>query len=72
MVWPWCMCWAACARPEGDGQLPAATAGALRDRFIGVNPFEQLTSLSSFQGMRQAMEHHVKEGNALAVFPAAR
>jgi len=41
----------------------------LRDRFIGVNPFEQLTSLSSFQGMRQAMSH-VKEGGALAVFPA--
>lgn len=41
----------------------------LRDRFIGVNPFEQLSSLSSFQGMRQAMSH-VKEGNALAVFPA--
>lgn len=41
----------------------------LRDRFIGVNPFEQLTSLSSFQGMRQAMAH-VKEGRALAIFPA--
>lgn len=41
----------------------------LRDRFIGVNPFDQLTSLSSFQGMRQAMAH-VKEGGALAVFPA--
>ncbi|HPF90017.1 MAG: lysophospholipid acyltransferase family protein [Flavobacteriales bacterium] len=41
----------------------------LRDRFIGVNPFEQLTSLSSFQGMRQAMAH-VREGGALAVFPA--
>ncbi len=41
----------------------------LRGRFIGVNPFEQLTSLSSFQGMRQAMAH-VKEGHALAVFPA--
>lgn len=41
----------------------------LKDRFIGVNPFEQLTSQSSFQGMRQAMEH-VKEGHALAVFPA--
>lgn len=41
----------------------------LRDRFIGVNPFEQLGSLSSYQGMRQAMAH-VKEGNALAVFPA--
>ncbi|MBL7945060.1 MAG: lysophospholipid acyltransferase family protein [Flavobacteriales bacterium] len=41
----------------------------LRDRFIGVNPFEQLSSLSSFQGMRQAMAH-VKEGHALAIFPA--
>ncbi len=41
----------------------------LRDRFIGVNPFEQLGSLSSFQGMRQAMEH-VKQGHALGVFPA--
>ena len=41
----------------------------LRDRFIGVNPFEQLTSLSSYHGMRQAMEH-VKEGGALSVFPA--
>jgi putative hemolysin len=41
----------------------------LRDRFIGVNPFEQLSSLSSFQGMRQAMAH-VKEGQALAIFPA--
>ncbi len=41
----------------------------LRDRFIGVNPFEQFGSLSSFQGMRHALAH-VKEGNALAVFPA--
>jgi putative hemolysin len=41
----------------------------LKDRFIGVNPFDQLKSLSSFQGMRQAMAH-VKEGGALAVFPA--
>lgn len=41
----------------------------LRERFIGVNPFEQLKSLSSFQGMRQAMAH-VKDGNALAIFPA--
>lgn len=41
----------------------------LRDRFIGVNPFEQLSAQSSFQGMRQAMSH-VKEGGALAVFPA--
>ena len=41
----------------------------LRERFIGVNPFEQMTSLSSFQGMRQAMAH-VREGGALAVFPA--
>ncbi|MFN9325322.1 MAG: 1-acyl-sn-glycerol-3-phosphate acyltransferase, partial [Flavobacteriales bacterium] len=41
----------------------------LKDRFIGVNPFEQLGSLSSYQGMRQALAH-VKEGGALAVFPA--
>ncbi len=41
----------------------------LRERFIGVNPFEQLGSLSSFQGMRQALGH-VNEGGALAVFPA--
>jgi putative hemolysin len=41
----------------------------LRERFIGVNPFEQLGSRSSFQGMRQALAH-VKEGHALAVFPA--
>ncbi len=41
----------------------------LRDRFIGVNPFEEITSRSSFQGMRQAMEH-VRAGGALAVFPA--
>ena len=41
----------------------------LRDRFIGVNPFEQFGSLSSFHGMRQALEH-VKNGGALAVFPA--
>ncbi len=41
----------------------------LRDRFIGVNPFEQLGSLSSYQGMRQALAH-VKEGHALGVFPA--
>ncbi|MBK8500287.1 MAG: lysophospholipid acyltransferase family protein [Flavobacteriales bacterium] len=41
----------------------------LRDRFIGVNPFEQLGSLSSFQGMRQALAH-VKDGGALGVFPA--
>jgi len=41
----------------------------LRDRIIGVNPFEQLSAQSSFQGMRHAMAH-VKEGGALAVFPA--
>ncbi len=41
----------------------------LKDRIIGVNPFEQLTARSSFQGMRQAMAH-VNEGGALAVFPA--
>lgn len=41
----------------------------LAHRFIGVNPFEQLTSLSSFQGMRQALGH-MNEGGALAVFPA--
>lgn len=41
----------------------------LKDRFIGVNPFETLTTRSSFQGMRQAMEH-VKAGGALAVFPS--
>jgi putative hemolysin len=41
----------------------------LKHRFIGVNPFEQLGSLSSFQGMRQALGH-VSEGGALAVFPA--
>ncbi|HEY0976913.1 MAG TPA: lysophospholipid acyltransferase family protein [Flavobacteriales bacterium] len=41
----------------------------LRDRFIGVNPFEQLTSRSSFHGMRQAMEH-LAQGRALGVFPA--
>lgn len=41
----------------------------LRDRFIGVNPFEQITSQSSFQGMRQALQH-VTDGRALAVFPA--
>ncbi|MCB0764715.1 MAG: lysophospholipid acyltransferase family protein [Flavobacteriales bacterium] len=41
----------------------------LKDRFIGVNPFEQLTSTSSYQGMRQAMAH-VADGGALAVFPA--
>ena len=41
----------------------------LRDRFIGVNPFEQLRTRSSFQGMRQAMEH-MANGGALGVFPA--
>jgi putative hemolysin len=41
----------------------------LRDRFIGVNPFEQLTSRSSFQGMRQAHQH-LADGGALGVFPA--
>jgi putative hemolysin len=41
----------------------------LSHRFIGVNPFEQLTSLSSFQGMRQALGH-MSDGGALAVFPA--
>ncbi|MCO6483014.1 MAG: lysophospholipid acyltransferase family protein [Flavobacteriales bacterium] len=41
----------------------------LRDRFIGVNPFEQLTTRSSFQGMRQARQH-LAEGGALGVFPA--
>ena len=41
----------------------------LKDRFIGVNPFEQLTSVNSFQGMRQAMGH-VRNGGALAIFPA--
>ncbi|MBK8340747.1 MAG: lysophospholipid acyltransferase family protein [Flavobacteriales bacterium] len=41
----------------------------LGHRFIGVNPFEQLRSTSSFQGMRSALEH-VKQGGALALFPA--
>lgn len=41
----------------------------LRDRIIGVNPFEQLGALSSFQGMRQALAH-VRDGKALAMFPA--
>ena len=41
----------------------------LRGRFIGVNPFEQLTTRSSFQGMRQAAQH-LAEGGALGVFPA--
>ncbi len=41
----------------------------LKDRFIGVNPFEQVTTRSSFQGMRQALEH-VAKGGALGIFPA--
>lgn len=41
----------------------------LQDRFIGVNPFEELKSRSSFQGMRQAMEH-LGNGGALGIFPA--
>lgn len=41
----------------------------LKDRFIGVNPFEELRSRSSFQGMRQAMEH-LAQGQALGIFPA--
>lgn len=41
----------------------------LRDRFIGVNPFEQLAARSSFQGMRQAAQH-LADGGALGVFPA--
>ena len=41
----------------------------LKDRFIGVNPFENIKSLSSYQGMRQAMEH-LAQGGALGVFPA--
>ena len=41
----------------------------LKDRFIGVNPFEELKSRSSFQGMRQAMEH-LAQGGALGIFPA--
>ncbi len=41
----------------------------LRDRFIGVNPFEALTTRSSFQGMRQAHQH-LADGGALGVFPA--
>lgn len=41
----------------------------LRDRFIGVNPFEALSTRSSFQGMRQAHQH-LADGGALGVFPA--
>jgi len=41
----------------------------LKDRFIGVNPFEQLSTRSSFQGMRQALEH-VSRGGCLCIFPA--
>ncbi|MBS1937624.1 MAG: lysophospholipid acyltransferase family protein [Bacteroidetes bacterium] len=41
----------------------------LRDRFIGVNPFEQLAARSSFQGMRQAAQQ-LADGGALGVFPA--
>jgi putative hemolysin len=41
----------------------------LKERFIGVNPFEQIRSLSSYQGMRQALEH-LAGGGCLGVFPA--
>jgi putative hemolysin len=41
----------------------------LSERIIGVNPFEQLRSLSSYQGMRQATAH-VRAGGALGIFPA--
>lgn len=41
----------------------------LRELFIGVNPFEQLTARSSFQGMRQALQQ-LQEGHVLGVFPA--
>lgn len=41
----------------------------LRERFIGVNPFENLNTRSSFQGMRQARQH-LADGGALGVFPA--
>lgn len=41
----------------------------LKERFIGVNPFENVRSLSSYQGMREAMEH-LAHGGALGVFPA--
>lgn len=41
----------------------------LKDRFIGVNPFEQMKARSSFHGMRQAMEH-LAAGGALGIFPA--
>lgn len=41
----------------------------LRDRFIGVNPFERLTTHSSFQGMRQARQF-LQDGGALGIFPA--
>lgn len=41
----------------------------LKERFIGVNPFETLATRSSFQGMRQAHQH-LSDGGALGVFPA--
>lgn len=41
----------------------------LEGRFIGVNPFEQLKTLSSFHGMRASLEH-VHAGGALGIFPA--
>lgn len=41
----------------------------LSGHFIGVNPFEQLRSRSSFHGMRQAMEH-LAAGRSLGLFPA--
>ena len=41
----------------------------LKDRFIGVNPFERIKDRTSFQGMRGALAH-MAGGGALGVFPA--
>lgn len=41
----------------------------LKERFIGVNPFERVKDRTSFQGMRGALAH-MAGGGALGVFPA--
>jgi len=41
----------------------------LKDYFMPVNPFENKDIKSSFTGIKESMEH-IREGNALGIFPA--
>ncbi len=41
----------------------------LKDKFLGVNPFEDRKKISSTSGLKEAIKH-IREGNAMGIFPA--